>query len=551
MYPTVSRGLLLAGLALAGLACALWGRAAVRAQDADPTSRLGRQEVRTEIDDRHQLAVTTVRQELLNDSRSEAARSCVLPIAAEGTLLRFTVLSPPARAKEKPEERGAVQAAGRGLCNVTVHRVPARGRAQVELVYAESLTRRGDRRKYIYPILDQAAAPASLGFEARVTARGAPQRAGSATHPLTVRRPASNVVTLTYDSADRPDGRDLALEYQLPPSAEDAEARLSVLTPPDGGQSPYFLLSLPAPATLLRGAARQDEPLDVVFCMDVSGSTRGRKLDAVQEAVSDGLADLTPRDRFTVIAFDDDTRAFRRRLMPAGEDAIRQATRFVNRLRVGGGSDPDRALREAAEILLAKRAAGRRAVVALLVDNEDRSAAGGAIARASLSGRGIRVALLGALEDARLVSYRTTGRRLQGGSAIALSRAAVAYGSSLSRAGIDVGPLNVSYVYPPPDRLPDVPLSTPILLFGRLNEAPPARGSVTLSGNVDGKPRKLEVAYRWSPLPPGAPLAALWADRRLRRLHQLAGRDGTNSNELIDAAGRIREEYGLLMDPSE
>jgi hypothetical protein len=531
----------------------LWfyGHPAPWARAGEPAVRLGRQEVSVTVDDDRGIAITTIRQEVLNRSGDEGEAACDLPIPDEAALVRYQVLAPPPRQGESPATRGGVAAIGRNLYRATVRRVPGRGRGLFELTYAEALARRGRRRKYVYPIPSAGGALASqMSVRVRIAARGVPQQVGCTTHAMALRRPAPHVALLTYVSPHAPDGRDLVVDYQLPAGPDDTRARLAVLTPTDGSRDPYFWLTLPPPAALLHGVQALSRPADIVFCMDFSGSTAGRKLNVIQEAVHDGLADLAPRDRFGVVAFDDDARAFRRDLVPASTSAVSAAVRFVNRLRPGGGSDPERGLRAALRLLEARTVArGRAAILAVIVDDEDPADLARVAAELGIARRGVRLVVLGAKNDSRLIDYQLRGKRLRPGPAVALSRAAVTFGPALSGAAFDPGPLNTSYVYPPPDRLPDLPLSTPIVLVGRLSQAPPAHGRVSLTGKIEGKTLSLPVDFTWQPLASVSPVPALWANRRGRRLLQLARRPHASTDELSGAALRVQQEHGLVALP--
>jgi hypothetical protein len=520
---------------------------------APPDSlRLGVQEVSVEVDDRQGVAVTTVHQELVNRSRDDQPGSWSFTIPQEAALLRYQILAPPPKKNERPEQRASLESGGHGTYRLTLHRVPRRGKAQVEVVYAEGVVQRGVRRKYAFPILAPEGEAAISGMSVRVaiTAASAPRNVVSTTHPMLLRRPFPRAAAMTYVSDRPPDGRDLVVDYEVPPAPQDEQASLAVLSPADPKQDPYFLLRLPPPAALLHESSALDRPADIVFCLDVSGSTAGRKLNAIEEAIHDGLTDLSPRDRFGVVAFDDDVRTFRKQLVPARREAAARAIRFVNRIRSGGGSDPGRALRAAVQILGDRRkAAGRAAVIAIVVDSDDPADLGEAAAGLDLRKRGIRLATLGAQNDSRLVTYRLRGTKLRAGPAIALSRAAVTYGPSLAGAAFDAGDLNASYVYPAPERLPDLPLSTPIVLMGRLNQPPPASGVVTVRGKIEGKARELRSRFFLKPLGPGSPVPALWAARRIRRLDQLASRERGDEPELTAAARRVQAEHGLPVPP--
>lgn len=94
--------------------------------------------------------------------------------------------------------------------------------------------------------------------------------------------------------------RDFILRYR--PAGE--QIRTSLTTTPDtvvGGEEGTFALTLLPPA----GLAAASRPRDVVFVLDRSGSMAGWKMVAARRALGRLIDTLTPRDRFTVYAFDD------------------------------------------------------------------------------------------------------------------------------------------------------------------------------------------------------------------------------------------------------
>jgi hypothetical protein len=110
MQRATSRRALLVRLPLLGLCLWLWGRPGLGARAAEPSARLGRQEVNAEIEDDRGVAVTTIRQEVINGSGDEGGATCDLPIPDEAALMHFQVLSPPPRKGEQPAARGGVEA---------------------------------------------------------------------------------------------------------------------------------------------------------------------------------------------------------------------------------------------------------------------------------------------------------------------------------------------------------------------------------------------------------------------------------------------------------
>ena len=534
------------------LLAALWSTSTPLARAQEHPVRAGHQEVNVEIDDRRGLAITTVTQDVVNRAGSDQPATLDFPLRDDAALLRFDILAPAPKKNEEPGGRGHIAAAGRNQYRVTLNRVPARGRAQFQLRYAETIARRGSRRKYVYPVPPRSEmAPAGMSLRVQINAAGAPENASSTSYPLTVHRTGPRSVVLSYDTQHALDGKDVVIDYQVAPDPGDTAAKLAILAPGDGREDPYFFLTLPAPATLFHGNRAGEKPVDVIFCLDVSGSTAGRKANAIREALHDGLTDLTPRDRFSTVAFDDDARAFRRELLPATPAATSAAMRFIGRIRPSGPSDPGRGLEAAVEILSRRGGSkDRPAILAVLVDDEDPAGIAAEAARLNLEKRKIHLVVLGAMRDSRLVHYRLRGNKLKRGPAIALSRAALTYGASLAGATLDLGPLNTSYVYPMPDHLPELPLSTPVTFFGRLNQAPPAHGLVTLNGKMDGARRALPVQFSLQNLDAASPVPSLWANRRVRRLNQIAQRSSGESAEAEQAISALRAEHGMPTTPT-
>lgn len=511
--------------------------------------RLGAQRLSVEIDDRQGVSMTTLRQEFVNPTRSEQPASLTLPLPSDAAFLHFAVRGVQLKKKERPEDLGSAQIINRNQVEARVVRVPAKGRASFELTYAQLIPRRGMRRKYVYPVSEPSpsTSPTDFHAEIRITALPQPEQVSSSTHKTILRRPVPGVVVLNHDRNQPPDGRDLVIDYTTRELSTTQRGSLAVLYPQDRTQDPFFMLTLPPPAALLRKGLRE-QPADIVFCMDISGSTRGRQLNAIQEALHDGLLDLLPGDRFTVLAFDDDVRAFRKALLPVNPSAVTQAMAFVNKQRPAAGSDPKRALEQARQLLSQAPKPGRRRIIAVLIDSEDPSN----LAEAAHSpGKGVRIVALGAQPDSRIIQYRVTRDELRSGPAVALSRAALTFGPALTGAKLDTCALNTAYVYPEPAALPGLPLSSPVVLFGRLNQAPPGSGVSIVTGAVEGKQREIRIPWSTRTLPQDSPLRGMWAARRIHRLRQLAAAEPSDLDEVVQAAQHEQSANHLVTVPPQ
>ena len=119
-------------------------------------------------------------------------------------------------------------------------------------------------------------------------------------------------------------------------------AAVSLLAHAPDDEPGYALVTLVPPA---RRAAPL--PRDVTFVVDVSGSMRGQKIVQAREAGKQLLSSLEARDRFRIIAFSDGVETFREGFVPASEENLRAARRYLDELRAEGSTNISGALAEA------------------------------------------------------------------------------------------------------------------------------------------------------------------------------------------------------------
>lgn len=144
-------------------------------------------------------------------------------------------------------------------------------------------------------------------------------------------------------------------------------AALSVLAhAPERGERGFALITITPPA-----ANGGTLPRDVTFVVDVSGSMAGRKLEQARAAGLALLETLRPVDRFRVVDFSTDVRAFRDGWAHGTRDDLADARRYLQSLRAEGSTNISGALEEA---LRSARASGDRAsrlpLVVFVTDGE-------------------------------------------------------------------------------------------------------------------------------------------------------------------------------------
>lgn len=117
---------------------------------------------------------------------------------------------------------------------------------------------------------------------------------------------------------------------------------IALLAHAASGEDGYALITLSPPARIAHAT-----PRDVVFVLDVSGSMSGRKMEQARAAGRGLLQSLTGADRFRLIDFSSDVRAFRDGWTAATGANVRDALAYLDALRASGGTNIQAALEEA------------------------------------------------------------------------------------------------------------------------------------------------------------------------------------------------------------
>ena len=173
--------------------------------------------------------------------------------------------------------------------------------------------------------------------------------------------------THELDVSDRGSTRRIEVEGRsgdvtiLLPLQRATAASIAMLPHAQGSEDGYALITVTPPA----GARRETTPRDFTFVVDVSGSMSGRKLEQAKAAGRQVLATLRPIDRFRIVDFSTDARAFRDAYVAATPENVRAAQRYIAQLEAEGGTNISGALEEA---LRGSPASGRLGVVLFLTD---------------------------------------------------------------------------------------------------------------------------------------------------------------------------------------
>lgn len=164
----------------------------------------------------------------------------------------------------------------------------------------------------------------------------------SPSHALSVAGAGTREATLRLAADAAHANRDLVIDWRLAGAA--IGAGLLVQPAARDGDDNFFLLMAEPPA---RVAAADVLPREYVFIVDVSGSMHGFPLGVAKSLLRDLVSRLRPGDSFNVIPFAGGQSLLHPSSLPASEENIARAIRFINGQTGGGGTELLPALRRA------------------------------------------------------------------------------------------------------------------------------------------------------------------------------------------------------------
>jgi Ca-activated chloride channel homolog len=162
----------------------------------------------------------------------------------------------------------------------------------------------------------------------------------SQTHGLTIDKPDADTAHITLTDKEVPADRDFVLSWKpepvtMPKASLFREER-------DGEQ--YVLAVVNPPAIKVEGQRRDRE---TIFVIDNSGSMSGASMDQAKQGLLLALDRLAPTDEFNIIRFDDTMDVLFTAAVPANQQNLGRAKRFVSSLQANGGTEMLPALKAA------------------------------------------------------------------------------------------------------------------------------------------------------------------------------------------------------------
>ena len=149
-------------------------------------------------------------------------------------------------------------------------------------------------------------------------------------HTAKVDRPDAKSATITLDGPV-PADRDFVLNWKV---AANAIPQATLFRETVGNDSYYLAMIVPP-----TGTKKVRQPREAIFVIDNSGSMAGESMRQAKAALGMALKQLKPGDRFNVVRFDDTLEVLFADAVPADDEHLGVAVRFVLGLDANGGTE--------------------------------------------------------------------------------------------------------------------------------------------------------------------------------------------------------------------
>lgn len=336
----------------------------------------------------------------------------------------------------------------------------------------------------------------------------------SVSHEITVRRLADGRQHIELARGATIPNKDFVLEVQ---QAESAQPKTSLfLSPEKESGETYFLLTAFPPTV----QPTKRVPLEMLYLIDISGSMSGTSIQQAHEALLQALDRLTSADRFGIVAFNHSYYEFASQPLTASPENVAAARRYVEGLEASGGTEMLPAL---LHVMQKPETAGYLRHIVLLTDgdlgNEEQIFSA---LRHDLGGARLYTVAIGSAPNFFLATKMAQfGRgsfthiadiseiRKQMGRLLETIESPVLTDVRLSFEGVEL-----AEIYP--QRLPDLFLRQPLLIFGRISQG--RKGTVHLTARAGDQPFESSIPFDASTASFHSGITTLWARQRVEDL---------------------------------
>ena len=378
----------------------------------------------------------------------------------------------------------------------------------------------------------------------------------SPTHETTVTRKNATEATVTVKD-DCWTGMD---DFRLYWVADTDALGLRVLAYRGNNKEDGYFMLLGSP---LGGVAAAERAVlkDVIFVMDTSGSMRGEKIEQARAALDYCIQHLHKTDRFNIVTFGTDVKAFKNDLVDATPEARTGAREFVEDVIANGQTNISGALRKA---LSGKAADGRERIMIFVTDGTptigERSPAK-ILELIKKQNNGTRIFVMGVGHNVNAHLLDQMAELTDGSSEYFAPReeldvkVAALYDRLshpvLSRVEVSFGKSGARDVLP--SKVPVLFKGSEIMMVGRYKKG--GKHTFTIAGKLAGKPVEYTCEANLPSEGGGASasnefLPPVWAARHIGYLLQEIRLRGENK-ELLEEVVRLSKKYGIVTEYTE
>ena len=522
--------------------------------------------VTVEITD--QVAITTLEQTFRNHTDRPLEATYLFPVPRGASVDKFTMwvdgketggeLLDSKKAHgvyteivRRTQDPGLLEYLGNDLMRLRVFPVPAKGDQKVKLSFKSVAHQDAGVVEYIYPLKTDGKATRTLeDFSVKILLKSQRPLANvySPTHAITVTKKGDREAAIEF-------ARDQAMldkAFQLFYGFSEKDIGLTpLLYKPITAEDGYFMF-LVAPQV---EAEKVKVARDLVLVLDTSSSMSELKMAQAKKALKYCLSQLGPDDRFGLIKFSTSVVKFRDALVPANKDYLERAVKWVDDLRVSGGTAIWPALDEA--LGMRPNDPGRPFTLVFFTDglptvdetNTDKivknvAAKNSAQTRIFTFGVGddVNAAMLDQLADTTraVCTYVRPAEDIEAKVTSLYAKISHPVLTDVKLATGDGVKLHETY----PPRLPDLFHGTQLVVIGRYSGS--GHTAIRLTGMVGGQTREFIYEVTFPEKTDGSKdfVEPLWARRKVGYLLDQIRANG-EQKELVQEVTAIAKQYGI------
>ena len=422
---------------------------------------------------------------------------------------------------------------------------------RVEITYYQELDVDHDWATYVYPLATSTRRELNQNTTGRfsftvnakslipITAVESPSHAKD----IVVAKHTENYYQASLEQKQGSLARDLVLSFNL----ARPQSGFDLLTSKAQGEDGYFCLTLTPGDDL----DKKEAGMDYIFLLDVSGSMADDgKLLLSKDSVGAFIRELSPEDRFEVMAFNVQPNLAFSELRSATDEAKQAAVTYLSGQSARGGTILAPALATAFKYSSADRPLNVVILSDGLTEQQDRAT----MLQSSRTRPGnTRIFCIGVGNDVNRPMLEQVASET-GGLAAFISRGdnferqAKAFRRKLTRpaaTGLEINLAGIETYDVEPQKLPNLYHGTPVRIYGRYKGS--GEATVQLRASVNGQELKQSVPLNFSKADSNPEIERMWASHRIDALLKTADANG-NRAPIIDEVVRLGEGYSIASE---